>query len=117
MLADLEAAVEAHPYQERLWTLLITGLYRSGRQADALAACGRVRALLVDELGLEPGPELRDLEHRILTHDDALAATGRTGNLPVVDADAVGRDGDLDAIRRSVATGRLVTIVGPGRAA
>ena len=77
VLADLEAAVEAHPYQERLWTLLITGLYQSGRQADALAACARVRALLVDELGLEPGPELRDLEHRILTHDDALVATGR----------------------------------------
>src|SRR6185369_16657637 len=49
VLADLEAAVEAHPYQERLWTLLITALYRAGRQADALAACARVRALLVDE--------------------------------------------------------------------
>ena len=77
MLADLEAAVEAHPYQERLWTLLITGLYQSGRQADALAACARGPRVLVDELGLEPGPELRDLEHRILTHDDALAAPGR----------------------------------------
>jgi predicted ATPase/DNA-binding SARP family transcriptional activator len=114
VLADLEAAVEAHPYQERLWTLMITGLYQGGRQADALAACTRVRTLLVDELGLEPGPELRDLEHRILTHDDALATSRRTGNLPSLTPTLVGRDDDLDEIRRRVATERLVTIVGPG---
>ncbi len=114
VLADLEAAVEAHPYQERLWTLMITGLYQSGRQADALAACARVRTLLVDELGLEPGPELRDLEHRILTHDDTLAASRRAGNLPSLTPTLVGRDDDLDEVRRRVATERLVTIVGPG---
>ena len=66
VIGELEAAVAAHPFQEQLWVLLITALYRSGRQADALAAHQRVRALLADELGLEPGQQLRDLEQRIL---------------------------------------------------
>ncbi len=72
VIADLEAAVAAFPFHEALWQLLITALYRAGRQADALAAYQRVRALLADELGLEPGPGLRQLEQQILVHDAAL---------------------------------------------
>ena len=72
VIGELEAAVAAYPYQEGLWELLITALYRAGRQADALAAYQRVRARLADELGLEPGPRLRQLEHQILVHDPAL---------------------------------------------
>jgi len=74
VIGDLEAAVLAFPYHEALWQLLITALYRAGRQADALAAHQRVRAVLVDELGLEPGPGLRQLEQQILVHDAALGA-------------------------------------------
>jgi DNA-binding SARP family transcriptional activator len=61
-----EAAVAEHPFRERLWWLLMLALYRSGRQADALRAYQRARTALRDELGLEPGSELRDLEAAIL---------------------------------------------------
>src|SRR4051812_34333500 len=54
VIGELEAAVATDPYRERLWELLITGLYAAGRQADALAAYQRVRVRLADDLGLEP---------------------------------------------------------------
>ena len=69
VIGELEAAVAAHPYQEALWELLVTALYRAGRQADALAAYQRARARLADDLGLEPGPRLRDLERQVLDHE------------------------------------------------
>ncbi|MEU6409951.1 BTAD domain-containing putative transcriptional regulator [Microbispora sp. NPDC046933] len=62
---DLEQLVDAHPYRERLWGLLVLALYRAGRQAEALGALRRVRAVLAGELGLEPGPELRRLEQAV----------------------------------------------------
>ena len=75
-----EAAVAEHPFRERLWWLLMLALYRSGRQADALRAYQRARTALRDELGLEPGTELRDLEAAILDQrrdlDDLLVTTG-----------------------------------------
>jgi predicted ATPase/DNA-binding SARP family transcriptional activator len=73
-VAELETLVRAHPLDERLWAQLMLGLYRSGRQADALGAYQQARRHLVDELGIEPGPELADLEHRILDHDPTLAS-------------------------------------------
>ena len=60
--AELEAMVEARPLRERRWGQLIVATYRCGRQADALRAYQRCRIVLADELGLEPGPELRRLE-------------------------------------------------------
>jgi YVTN family beta-propeller protein len=72
LLAELEALVARHPRRERLLAQLMVALYRSGRQADALDVYHRARRALDDELGLEPGPELRALEQRILTHDPAL---------------------------------------------
>ncbi|MBG0828906.1 AAA family ATPase [Planomonospora sp. ID67723] len=71
-VADLERLVEAHPYRERLRGLLALALYRSGRQADALAALRRARELLAAELGLDPGPELRRLEQAVLGQDPGL---------------------------------------------
>ena len=73
-VGELERMVDRHPLQERLWELLITALYRSGRQADALAAYQRVRRILADELGIEPSERLRELEHKVLVQDGGLAA-------------------------------------------
>ena len=69
---ELEALVDEHPLRERLRGQLMLALYRTGRQADALATYRAGRALLVDELALEPGLELKRLEQAILTHDAAL---------------------------------------------
>lgn len=66
LVPELTEAVAAHPLNERLHAFLMVALYRSGRQGQALAAYQSARCLLVDELGQEPGPELRDLEYRIL---------------------------------------------------
>ncbi|MFF5112317.1 BTAD domain-containing putative transcriptional regulator [Streptosporangium sp. NPDC000509] len=73
---DLEALVETHPYRERLWELLVPALYRSGRQADALAALRRVRALLADDLGIQPGPRLRRLERAVFEQAVELETSG-----------------------------------------
>lgn len=72
VVAELEGLVVSEPFRERLWAQLMLALYRSGRQADALAAYGRVRRTLVDELGVEPGKALRDLEAQILNQDSKL---------------------------------------------
>jgi DNA-binding SARP family transcriptional activator/tetratricopeptide (TPR) repeat protein len=77
LVGELESLVHLHPLRERLRGQLMLALYRSGRQADALEAFQAARTALVDELGLEPGRELRDLHQRILNQDvdlDAAAA-------------------------------------------
>lgn len=71
-VAALSEAVIQAPYRERRWELLVVALFRSGRQADALAELRKVRRLLMDEIGVEPGPALRDLERRLLDHDPGL---------------------------------------------
>ncbi len=73
LAAELEAWCRRHPLRERLWELLILALYRAGRQAEALRAYTEVRDRLVDELGLDPGPALRDLETRILAQHPSLS--------------------------------------------
>ena len=70
--AELEGLVRAHPLRERLRELLILALYRAGRQADALAAYRDARAALTEELGIEPGKALRDLQQSILRQDPVL---------------------------------------------
>jgi DNA-binding SARP family transcriptional activator/Tfp pilus assembly protein PilF len=76
VVAELGELAAAHPLREQLHTLLMLALYRSGRQADALAAYQRVRRALIEEIGIEPGTQLRELHRRILTGDPALAARG-----------------------------------------
>jgi len=74
LIGELEGLVQQHPLRERLCGQLMLALYRSGRQAEALEAYQRTRRTLVDQLGIEPGPALRELEHKILNQDDSLAA-------------------------------------------
>ncbi|MBI0384771.1 AfsR/SARP family transcriptional regulator, partial [Streptomyces albiflaviniger] len=76
---DLEAHLAEHPWREGAWRALALALYRTGRQGDALAVLRRARTLLVEQLGVDPGPELRRLETDILgqaLHLDPTAARG-----------------------------------------
>ena len=86
MIPELEALVESHPYRERLLGQLMVALYRGGRQKDALDRYASARSRLVEEVGLEPGEELRELQGRILRQDPTLneaePATPSPGPLP-----------------------------------
>ncbi len=77
IVGELEALTHEHPLRERLRVHLMLALYRCGRQADALAVFREARRRLNDELGIEPGPELRALEAAILRQDEILAAPQR----------------------------------------
>lgn len=72
LVTEHERLVDLHPLRERFWWQLMLALYRSGRQADALAAYAKARSALVEGLGLEPGADLRDLETAILQHSPSL---------------------------------------------
>ena len=90
-------------------------LYRSGRQADALAAYQDARRAFADELGLDPGPALSALEGAILRHDPSLlpgSAARPTIRRPLTSF--IGRTADLDGVAAALADDRLVTVVGPG---
>jgi DNA-binding SARP family transcriptional activator len=78
ILPDLEALTADHPFDEQLHEQLMLALYRSGRQADALAAYRRLRRTLHDELAIDPGQPLRNLEAAILRQDPALNAAAGT---------------------------------------
>jgi hypothetical protein len=121
-----------HPLRERLWELLILALYRGGRQAEALRAYTEVRDHLADELGIDPGAALRELQARILAQDPSLApasaparpapvpaggtvaAPVTAGNLRELLGRFVGRDAELAQLREAVRSSRLVTLTGPG---
>ena len=77
-IAALTELTAEHPFREGLWALLMTALYRDGRQADALSAYRRARGHLVEEFGVEPGPRLSELEALILGHDERLDRAGET---------------------------------------
>ncbi|MFD6340095.1 BTAD domain-containing putative transcriptional regulator [Streptomyces sp. NPDC060131] len=91
---DLDAHVAEHPWREDAWRLLALALYRTGRQGDALAVLRRARTLLVEQLGVDPGPVLRRLEADILAHADHLdLSAGQAG--PSGQAGAAGHAGSV----------------------
>jgi predicted ATPase/DNA-binding SARP family transcriptional activator len=116
VVPELERLVVETPLRERLWGQLMLALYRSGRQADALAACRRARKRL-GELGLEPGPALQRLERQILNQDPVLAApdAGEV-RLPTSPTPFVGRERELADARDVLLHQdvRLLTLTGPG---
>ncbi len=118
LLPELEALVATHPYRERLRREYMLALYRSGRQADALEAYRQARRILVDELGIEPGAELQELERAILRQDPALAlpVSRAKSNIPAPLTPLVGRRLELAALTSLVRSGqaRLLTLTGPG---
>ena len=82
LVAELEGLVAAHPLRERLRAQLMVAFYRCGRQADALEAYGDARRALLDQLGVEPGPALRELQSAILRQAPELAPAPRAWPRP-----------------------------------
>ena len=125
LVGELEALVTMHPGRERLRGMLMTALYRSGRQADALQAFQDTRRFLVANLGIEPSPRLRWLQKSILLQDPALdsphAHEGRASvprvpsNFPAPVTTLVGRRSELNSLTEILrGETRLVTLTGPG---
>jgi predicted ATPase/DNA-binding SARP family transcriptional activator/class 3 adenylate cyclase len=115
LIGELEGLIAEHPHRERLRAQLMLALYRSGRQAEALAAYRDARAAL-DELGLEPGEQLRALEKQILTQDRALAPVVQKTNLPAEPTPLVGRTQELSEVRALLSARKLLTLTGAGGA-
>ncbi|WP_329521749.1 AfsR/SARP family transcriptional regulator [Spirillospora sp. NBC_01491] len=117
LAAELGGAVAAHPLRERLRDVHMRALYRAGRTSEALQSYDDLRLRLRDEMGLDPGPRLVELQQAILRQDPALDVSGeerpRT-NLPVFVTDLVGRASALDELTGLLGSSRLVTLNGPG---
>lgn len=116
VVAALERLVLEHPYSERLTALLMTALYRSGRQADALRRFDDQRRRLLDDLGISVSEELRELELAMLTHRVPAAQVSAVSGAPPPAplTNFVGRAEQLSAVGQLAADHRLVTITGPG---
>jgi predicted ATPase len=122
VVAELELLARGQPLRERIHAQLVVALYRCGRPSDALAACRRLRHTLDSELGVPPGPELRDLELAVLRRSDDLELRGpvragaarRSQALPAQISSFVGRDQELRELARLLGTHRLVMLTGTG---
>ncbi len=120
LVGQLEALLAEHPLRERLHGQRMLALYRSGRQSEALETYQQARSRLVEELGIEPGEELKALNRAILAHDPALAVEAPSArpatNLPAPPTPLVGRTRELDELETLLARPevRLLTLTGPG---
>ncbi len=120
LLPELQSLAAAHPLRERLQAQAMLALYRSGRQTEALEVYAVVYAWLRDELGLEPGSELRELQRRILQQDPALAvapaAAGPLIGVPAAPNTLLGRERELSELRDLLARDdvRLLVLTGAG---
>ena len=123
--ATMESVVTDHPLREAAWGRLMLALYRQGRQADALRTYQRARRLLVEDLGVEPGPELRKLEQQVLTQSPELegpadstphSAGGRRTNLVEPVTSFLGRSRELEELGVLLSSARILTITGVGGA-
>jgi DNA-binding SARP family transcriptional activator len=123
VVESMTGLVRAHPLRERFHALLMLALYRCGRQADALRAYQDARAVLVEELGIDPGPELQALERAILVQDSGLGRVDAPSR-PIAPSVAAGpeaaplfgRDDEVEVLRSrldELRTGRGgVTLIG-----
>ena len=121
VIGQLETLIAQHPYREALRAQLMLALYRCDRQADALQAYQNGRRTLIEQLGIEPGERLRELERAILAQDPALALPAlETAELPPelgAETLLAGRDAELDWLREHWrrargGAGRLVLVAG-----
>lgn len=111
----LEEFVDEYPLQEPLTSKLMLALYVAGRQADALASCKALRERLADELGIDPSPEIQELEDRILTQDPTLLPRpGTRTNVPVALPETIGRVREREQLSDFLDSSRLLTITGAG---
>ena len=117
LIGELRRLVAEYPLRERLHAQLMLALYRAGRQAEALEAYRSARTQLVEQLGIEPGPRLREVHQAVLAQDlalDAPPAFATASALPVPSTSLFGREADLERLAALVADARLVTLIGPG---
>lgn len=115
LVGELESLVARNPFRERLWAQLMVALYRCGRQADSLASYQTISKMLAEELGVLPGPELRDLEHAVLEHHPSLDAPGTVrgrSSLPLPLGVFIGRNRQQQEVASLLQSHRLVTLTG-----
>jgi predicted ATPase/DNA-binding SARP family transcriptional activator len=117
VVPELERLVAEEPLRERLWRQLVSALHHSQRQADALAAYQRARAVLAEGLGLDPSEELQALERAVLRHDLApVSPPVQRHSLPAPMTSLLGRDRELTDLAELLRSHRLVTLSGIGGA-
>ncbi|MGP4013064.1 BTAD domain-containing putative transcriptional regulator [Streptomyces sp. 4N124] len=113
LVPELQQLVAAHPLRERLCGQLMQALHGSGRQAEALSLYERTRAMLAEELGTDPSPELAAV-HLELLRAQAPPAQAAPRQVPAQFTSFVGRETELRRIGELLGTARLVTLIGPG---
>ncbi|MGL4257737.1 MAG: BTAD domain-containing putative transcriptional regulator, partial [Microbacterium sp.] len=126
IIPEAERLTRENPLREDRWAILALANYRAGRQAAALATIRSARGMLLDELGIEVGPRLRDLETAILRQDPSLAPVEVlwevSGDCPYPGLEAFGpedadlffgRESEIDSLLQRIAPGGIVTIAGP----